>query len=269
MRLQRHDLHTLTGSYALDALQGAELDEFERHLNHCSSCATEIRGLRETAARLSMAAAERPPAAMRGRVLALAERTRQLPPLTDERPARRGTSRQVRRARRVWFPRISVAVAAVATAVAVVLGVSQIHSQSQLSTTQSQLAAIRSQLSNAEAHNHAITAVLAASDARLVSSKTSRGGNVTAIVSPGESKMVVLTSSLPALPASEVYELWLLGPDAAAKPSGLLGKMQDGRTQPVLAAGPVKGYNLGITIEPAGGTLKPTMAPIVVMPLTA
>ena len=200
MRLQRHDLHTLTGSYALDALQGEELDEFERHLNHCSSCATEIRGLRATAARLSMAAAERPPAAMRGRVLALAERTRQLPPLTDERPARRGTSRQVRRARRVWFPRISVAVAAVATAVAVVLGVSQIHSQSQLSTTQSQLAALRSQLSNAEAHNHAITAVLAASDARLVSSKTTRGGTVTAIVSASESKLLVLTSSLPPCP---------------------------------------------------------------------
>jgi anti-sigma-K factor RskA len=201
-------------------------------------------------------------------VLALAERTRQLPPLTDERPARRGTSRQVRRARRVWFPRISVAVAAVATAVAVVLGVSQIHSQSQLGTTQSQLAAIRSQLSNAEAHNHAITAVLAASDARLVSSKTSRGGNVTAIVSPGESKMVVLTSSLPALPASEVYELWLMGP-TAPKPSGLLSQLENGQTQPVLAEGPVKGYNLGITVEPAGGTLRPTTAPIVVMPLTA
>ena len=268
MRLQRHDLHTLTGSYALDALQGAELDEFERHLNHCSSCATEIRGLRETAARLSIAAAERPPAAMRGRVLALAEWTRQLPPLTDERPARRGTSRQVRRARRVWFPRISVAVAAVATAVAVVLGVSQIHSQSQLSATQSQLAAIRSQLSNAEAHNHAITAVLAASDARLVSSKTSRGGTVTAIVSASESKLVVLTSSLPALPASEVYELWLMGP-TAPKPSGLLSQPRNGQTQPVLASGTVNGHNLGITVEPAGGTLKPTTAPIVVMPLMA
>ncbi len=257
MRLQRHDLHTLTGSYALDALQGAELDEFERHLKHCSSCATEIRGLRETAARLSMAAAERPPAAMRGRMLALAERTRQLPPLTDERPARR-----------VWFPRISVAVAAVATAVAVVLGVSQIHSQSQLSAAQSQLAAIRSQLSSAEAHNHAITAVLAAADARLVSSRTSRGGTVTAIVSASESQLVVLTSSLPALPASEVYQLWLLGP-TAPKPSGLLSRPQNGRTQPVLASGPVKGYDLGITVEPAGGTLKPTTVPIVVMPLAA
>ncbi len=268
MRLQRHDLHTLTGSYALDALPVAELDEFERHLSHCSSCTTEVRGLRETAARLSLAAAEPAPAAMRARVLALAERTRQLPPLTDERRARRGSSRQVRRARRVWFPRLSIAVAAVATAVAVVLGVSQIDSQSQLRTAQSQLAAIRSELSNAETHSHAITAVLAAADARLVSSKTSRGGTVTAIVSASESKLVVLTSSLPALPASEVYQLWLLGP-TAPKPSGLLSRPQNGRTQPVLASGPVKGYNLGITVEPAGGTLKPTTAPIVVMPLTA
>ena len=92
---------------------------------------------------------------------------------------------------------------------------------------------------------------------------------MTAVVSADESKMVVLTSSLPALPASEVYELWLLGPDAAAKPSGLLSQPQNGRTQPVLASGPVNGRNLGITIEPAGGSLKPTMAPIVVMPLTA
>ncbi len=37
----------------------------------------------------------------------------------------------------------------------------------------------------------------------------------------------------------------------------------------MLASGPVKGYNLGITVEPAGGTLKPTAAPIVVLPLTA
>jgi anti-sigma-K factor RskA len=166
------------------------------------------------------------------------------------------------------LPRISVAVAAVATAVAVVLGVSQNHSQSQLSATQSQLAAIRSQLSNAEAHNHAITAVLAASDARLVSSKTSRGGTVTAIVSASESKLVVLTSSLPALPASEVYELWLMGP-TAPKPSGLLSQPRNGQTQPVLASGTVNGHNLGITVEPAGGTLKPTTAPILVMPLTA
>jgi anti-sigma-K factor RskA len=261
VRLQRHELHTLTGSYALDAVQGEELAEFERHLSHCPSCPAEVRGLRETAARLALATAERPPAAMRGRVLALAERTRQLPPLTDERPARRGTSRQARRTRRVWIPRLSVAVAALSVAAAVLFGVGQ-------SNTQDQLNSIRSQLASAEAHNHAIAAVLAASDARLVSSPTSQGGTVNAVVSPREGKLVVLTSGLPALPASKVYQLWLLGP-SVARPSGLLSQQHNGRTEPVVAAGLVAGYKLGVTVEPAGGSLKPTTTPIVVMPLAA
>ena len=261
MRLQRHELHTLTGSYALDAVQGEELAEFERHLSRCPSCTAEVRGLRETAARLALATAERPPAAMRGRVLALADRTRQLPPLTNERPARRGTSRQERRTRRVWIPRLSVAVAALSVAAAVLFGVGQ-------SNTQDQLNSIRNQLATAAAHNHAIAAVLAASDARLVSSPTSQGGAVNAVVSPGEGKLVVLTSGLPALPASKVYELWLLGP-SVAKPSGLLSQPQNGRTEPVVAAGLVAGYKLGVTVEPAGGSPEPTTTPIVVMPLPA
>ena len=260
MRLQRPDLHTLTGSYALDAVGDEELAEFERHLNRCPSCTSEVRGLRETAARLALATAERPPATMRAQVLTMAERTRQLPPLTDERPARRGSS-QARRARRVWIPRFSVAVAALSVAAAVVFGVTQNSAQNQLSS-------IRSQLASAEAHNHELSAVLAASDARLVSSATSRGGAVTAVVSPGQGKLVVVTSGLPALPASKVYELWLLGP-SVAKPSGLLSGPQNGRTDPVVAAGLVAGYKLGITVEPAGGTLKPTTAPIVEMPLSA
>ena len=184
MRLQRHDLHTLTGSYALDALQGEELGEFERHLNHCASCPAEVRGLRETAARLALATAERPPAAMRERVLSLAERTRQMPPITDERPARRVATRQARRTRRIWIPRISAAVAAVSLAAAVVLGIDVAGTRNQLSSAQSQLSSIRNQLASAEAHNHDITAVLAASDAHLVTSHTSRGRAVTAIVSP-------------------------------------------------------------------------------------
>jgi len=267
--VRRHDLHTLTGSYALDAVRGPELDEFERHLSHCSSCTTEARGLRETAARLALATAEPPPEAMRGRVLALAERTRQLPPLTGERPARRRAGRQVRRTRRGWIPRISVAVAAVATAAAVILGISQVSVRSQLAATRSQLAAIRNQLASAESRNHEITAVLAAADARLVSGQTTKGGAVTAIVSQNEAKLVVLTANLPDLPASEVYELWLLGPGGTAKPSGLLGQPQNGRTEPVVASGLVPGYKLGLTVEPAGGTLKPTTTPILVLPLTA
>ena len=262
MRLQHDDLHTLTGSYAVDALPPDELDEFERHLTHCGSCAAEVRGLRETAARLALAVAEPAPAQMRAQVLAAAERTRQLPPITSQRPSRAAprSIRSARSARRVWIPRISVAVAAASVALAVVFGVSQSNTQSRLSTLENQLSAAR-------VHNQQVDSVLAQGDLRLVSNKTSLGGSVSAIVSPSVGRLVVVTSGLPALSAGKVYELWLLGP-SVAQPSGLLTTAEHGRTVPVVASGYVKGYKLGITVEPAGGTLKPTTTPIVAMPLS-
>ncbi|HEX4257521.1 MAG TPA: anti-sigma factor [Streptosporangiaceae bacterium] len=271
MRLQHDDLHTLTGSYAVDALPAEEMDEFERHLTHCGSCTAEVRGLRETASRLALITAERPPAAMRDRVLAAAGRTRQLPPITENRPARSGprairSARSARRARRsyaphsAWIPRIAVGVAAAAVAVAGVFGINQ-HN------TQQRLGAIENQLTAARAHNTQIDSVLAAGDLHLVSSKTGVGGSVSAIVSTSQAKLVVVTSGLPALPAGKVYELWLLGTNVA-KPSGLLTTAAHGRTVPVVASGLVKGYKLGVTVEPAGGTLKPTTNPILAMPLS-
>jgi anti-sigma factor RsiW len=75
-----HDLHLLTGTYALDAPDGAERARFERHLARCASCREEASGLRETAARLAMDTAIVPPPGMRERVLAAAAQARQLLP---------------------------------------------------------------------------------------------------------------------------------------------------------------------------------------------
>jgi CheY-like chemotaxis protein len=76
----RSDPHTPAGAYALDALSDIENRRFERHLTGCGTCALEVRGLRETSARLALAAAQTPPAGLRERVLAEAAQTRQLPP---------------------------------------------------------------------------------------------------------------------------------------------------------------------------------------------
>ena len=86
----RDDLHALSGSYVLDALSEPERDSFERHLQHCSLCDDEVRGLRETAARLGLAKTLDPPPQLRPRVLAAAYRTRQLPP--GRRPDRLRTT---------------------------------------------------------------------------------------------------------------------------------------------------------------------------------
>jgi hypothetical protein len=81
MKLIRHDLHRLAGVYVLDALEpGREQDRFISHLRRCHACAGEVDGLREVATSLAFAATAEPPPAMRARVLAAADRTRQLPP---------------------------------------------------------------------------------------------------------------------------------------------------------------------------------------------
>src|SRR5688500_12449230 len=74
------DVHALAGAYALDALPSDERAFFERHLAMCEACRNEVAELTETAARLGSAAAVAPPPALRDRVLAAANVTRQLPP---------------------------------------------------------------------------------------------------------------------------------------------------------------------------------------------
>lgn len=66
----RRAVHDLAGVYALDALDGAELTRFERHLAACRTCPDVVRGFATVAATLGLAAAAAPPPALKGRVLA-------------------------------------------------------------------------------------------------------------------------------------------------------------------------------------------------------
>src|SRR5580658_2451994 len=95
----RDDSHVLSGAYVLDALGESERDSFERHLQHCPLCEDEVRGLRETAARLGLAKTLDPPPQLRPRVLAAAYRTRQLPPPAGGQP---GLERRRTRARKLF-----------------------------------------------------------------------------------------------------------------------------------------------------------------------
>jgi len=244
--VQSHDLHLLTGAYAVDALTGAELDEFERHLKRCASCTEEVRGLQETAARLGLTTAVEPPAWMRGQVLAAVSRTRQLPP-SGGRLLARGTPRRVTRLRRS-LPRSAAAVAL--AAVIVVLAVLQVNTRNQLEQTQQ--------------GSRAVAAVLSAPDAHLETSSTTVGGTVTAVISARDREAVITTADMPTPAAAKVYQLWVMGV-SGARSIGLMSGNSTGVTSPVLAADVQPGDRLGITVEPAGGTKQPTTAPIVVL----
>lgn len=243
----RHDLHGLSGVYALDALTGLELDQFEHHLHRCPPCENEVRGFRETATRLAQAVAASPPVALRERVLTAASVTRQLSPEVREMP--RGP---VRPGRSPWLPRLAVAVAAAAVAAAVALGVVQSSTQQQLS--------------QAQAENRSVAAVLAAPDARLAVHRTTDGGLATVVASQSRHALIISTAGLPALSGGQVYELWFVAGQTARR-AGLLPAPAAGRTAPLLASGLQPGDAVALTVEPAGGTSHPTTTPIVSMPL--
>ena len=247
----RPDRHSLAGPYALDALDStAEQERFERHLNRCRDCTREVRGFQATATRLGMAAAQPAPPQMRDRVMAAVATARQVP--ASEEHARH--ARPAQRSRPLT--RLAMAGAVIAVVVAVVLAVALVNAQHQLSLAQTQL--------------HAITAVQTATDAKVITKRTSVGGTVTVTSSASKGQLVLTTSGLPVLPSGKVYQLWLIGhPPNKIRSEGLLAPPHNGQTGPVLISGVLAGDTFGVTVEPAGGTIQPTVTPVVGVALPA
>jgi anti-sigma-K factor RskA len=252
MSVQGHELHLLTGSYSLDALTDDEQAGFEEHLARCPSCAEEVRGLRETAARLAMATAVTPPPGMRPRVLAAAPRTRHLPP---------GRNLPTWAGERAGLRRLSLSRAGLTAGVLALAAAAAFLLVTQTS--------VNRQLQQAQASNSAIAAVLAAPDARIESVPTAIGGTVTAVTSVRERTAIVTMADVPSLPQTSIYQLWVMTASGAARSAGLLKVTSSGLAAPLLASGVLPGDRLGITVEPAGGTQQPTTTPVVIMPVAA
>jgi anti-sigma-K factor RskA len=250
MKVGRADPHTLAGAYALNALSASERALFERHLCGCDSCRQEAGGLAETAARLATATATEPPARLRDQVLAQAARTRQLPP-----PVRAGDGEPA--VRLFGIPgsrRMAVALAGVALLVTLVAGGLAVHAQDRLHT--------------AEARGRAIATVLNAPDATMMSARARNGGTATVVMSHADRALVLTTARLPALPAGECYQVWLMGP-GGVRTAGVLPAPQHGMTAPVMVSGLGAADKLGLTVEQAGGARRPTTAPVLMLDLTS
>ena len=248
MRFVRPDLHVLAGAYAVDAIDDdSERARFEHHMRRCQQCSDEVRGMAATATGLGFAASAPAPPQMRDHVLAAVARTRQLPPVVDH-----GNGPGEPRPRRM--PRLAWVAVAASLATIIVLATMLVRTQGELD--------------RASARQAALAAVLAAPDARVVTQATSAGGSATAVYSLARHALVLASAQLPPPPHGKVYELWLLGPPRV-RPAGLLPATSQGHTAPLLVSGLVSGDQLGMTVEPAGGTSRPTTTPIVVLPLRA
>ncbi|MBO9520050.1 MAG: anti-sigma factor [Nocardioidaceae bacterium] len=221
-----HEIHALSGAYAVDALDDEERARFAEHLAACPSCQREVAELREAAARLPQPVA--PPAALRDRVLAEIGTVRPLPPPTPE------TRTRPRR----W----TRALAAAATVAALAGGGAVLWDQTRTSSTQSPE-----------------DRVIQARDAAAVSVDLADGASATVYLSRSEGRVAIVTRHLPAAPTGRVYQLWLQK-DGRMVSAGLMhgagdqARLLDGDLGDATAA--------GLTVEPAGGSNQPTTAPL-------
>jgi anti-sigma-K factor RskA len=232
------DVHALAGAYALDALPSDERAFFERHLAACDACRAEVAELTETAARLGSAAAAPPPPALRDRILAQVDVTRQLPPERESVPAVSPGRAQPR-----WLVPVA---ACLALAVLVLSGA--VVALGQRSSTPAEVAG-----------NEQMVAVLGAADLQTATLPMETATPGRFLYSPSQNQGVLVVAGMPEVASDQTYELWLFH-DGEPVPAGVF-RPGDGGAAVAAVEGIVQGAEqVAVTVEPAGGSPRPTGA---------
>lgn len=241
--MTEHDVHTLTGAYAADALPDDERRTFDDHLDQCTACRQEVAELSATTARLGTAVAAPAPPAMRARVLAEVSRTRQISPLVTSLAARRDAL--------PWYRQPVGIAASFLLVVALGLGA--------LATTENRRA------DRAEQTAAGIAAV-ATDPGRGESTHTVSSGGSGMVIAAGD-RAIFRANGVKSLPGDRTYQLWIINATGAHS-VGVLGRASSGDIQQFVE-GVATTDKIGLTVEPKGGSSKPTTTPVLVLPVPA
>ncbi len=240
------ETHSNAYAYVVGALTASEAQDFERHLIECSACAEEVMDARAIASALSTTVAVKPPARLRASVLASITHTPQEQIATVTALPRSETAAVDRSSRRSRATSL-LAAAAVVAAVgfggwAVQLGQDATDSQQAADVALSQRAKL--------------TSLLTAADVQTVSGRFISSDDPGAVVMSEERQMAVLVATgLPKLPEGKVYEAWTVKGDPA--PAGIFTS-DESDTVVELSDAAFDADSIAVTIEPAGGSPKPT-----------
>ncbi|WP_158865407.1 anti-sigma factor [Leifsonia sp. AG29] len=154
------------------------------------------------------------------------------------------------RARRRWFQRPGLILASAAAAILLFIGGAFLGSS--LAGTDSYQ---RQQAT-------ALAQINAAPDVQRATAPVSGGGTATLVWSGKLGTSALIADDLPPLPQGKTYELWYIR-DGAATPAGTMQPAGTGSTWRVLTGRMAAGDTVGVTVEPRGGSDKPTTKPIV------
>ncbi|MGI8999385.1 MAG: anti-sigma factor [Candidatus Limnocylindria bacterium] len=196
-------LDEIAGAYGLGAVDAAEAEAVERHLDGCGQPHDEARGLIAAASLIPVALEQVAPSPdLRGRLMATVATTPQEHRSDAAAPRRAVILEPMAAPRRPWwqFSQLPSAVAAVGLAAAVGLGAWGVSLNGQL------------------AERDAALRVVASADAAFVAEGDAGRGWV---IENGDQAMFV-ADGLADLAAGQLYELWLIDGDGNAVAAGTL-----------------------------------------------
>jgi anti-sigma-K factor RskA len=115
--------------------------------------------------------------------------------------------------------------------------------------------------------NDPVNQVLQAGDVRQATVDVNGGGTATVSISSSKNAVVVRMNGVPAPPTGKVYQMWLIPKDGSDPVSQGLMDAQ-ALSHPAVVSGISSAASIGITVEPVGGSKKPTLPTVAAAPLT-
>lgn len=247
--------------YALDALSDAERAEIDNYIASAperSAFLERVRQSRETLATSFADEAEPPPGLLQDILRQLPQQPREAStpsPASEAPPAAAThvspdvvdlTAARSRRDRR-RFGGVRGWVAAAAAAAVIALGGVGVGVY-------------------VAGQNDPVNQVLQASDVRQATVDVNGGGTATVSISTSKNAVVVRMNGVPAPPAGKVYQMWLIPKDGSDPVSQGLMDAQ-ALSHPAVVSGISSAAAIGITVEPVGGSKKPTLPTVAAAPL--
>ena len=229
--MEHRELQDLIPAHALDALDADDALLLEEHVVTCETCRLDLDELRETTALLAFATAPvEPPARLRAAILDAVAVAESVPEAAQPRRTR------------LAFLRGAFAGTLAGAAVALVIGIT-----------------LHSQLSDARSSRDAQAALVSSLIDPSTRVQPLAGKLQGAVVRNGGNGKLVLVN-LPNTGKGRTYEAWLIGANNVPVPAGTFA---GGKALVVPLRGNAgKATTVAITVEPAGGSNKPTSPPI-------
>lgn len=255
-------MHDLVGAYAVDALPAEERRFFERHLDDCDECRSEVAELQVTASLLGTAAWEAPPPGLRDQVLAAVAVTPQeaASPAQPAEGGQRADEWAVRAptgaaptaaAPTTWTARERLRQLLPAVAAVIVLGVAGVT-------------VVVTQTGGGPGPDEQLAALVSAPDARIVDLAAPEGATARFVWSAEREEGIFLTDGLEAPPRGQAYALWVIEGESPPALVGMFEPDADGHARHPISdpsAGPV---TVAVTVESEEGVEAPTSEPIIV-----